>query len=134
MALRASSDDLKDACEQRNDSSGNPIPFDWAIRKASLLVDRTVTCATGRNVTLSADEQKEIEILVACHFYTLRVPQMKSKGTQSASGSWEVKNYLESAYMLDPSGCLRSIIEGKRAGVFWGGKRKSDQVAYSDRD
>lgn len=132
--MRASESDLKQVIEQGRDADGVWISFSPHIRKASLLIDRVETCAIDRKKTLTDEELLELEILVAAHFYALRVPQKQSKGTQSASASYKLGDYLQSAFALDPSGCLRSVIEAKRAGVMWVGKKKSDQIAYVDRD
>lgn len=132
--MRASENDLKQVIEQGKDADGVLIPFAAHIRKASLLIDRVETCAIDRKKTLTDEELLELEILVAAHFYALRVPQKQSKGTQSSSASYKLGDYLQSAYALDPSGCLRSVIEAKRAGAVWLGKKRSEQTAYVDRD
>lgn len=134
--MRASYDDVAKIVEHKNNPDGTKIDLVPFIRAASAIVDRVITCASKRKpaVTLTAEEKRLLEAWLAAHYYSAKSPQMTSKGTQSASGSFQVTPYLEYAYGLDPSGCLRSIMQGQRASAAWLGKPKSDQIAYVDRD
>lgn len=134
--MRASSEDVAKIIEHKNRPDGTPIDLVPFIRAASVIVDRVITCAARRKpaVTLTAEEKKLLEAWLAAHYYSALSPQMTSKGTQSSSGSFQVTPYLEYAYGLDPSGCLRSVMQGQRASAVWLGKPRSDQIAYVDRD
>lgn len=116
----------------------NLSPF---INAASALIDRVVTCATRRGRSLDADEQELVETWLAAHFYKYAWDrQLASKSTAGASGSYSGQTamgfdgttYGQTAQGLDWSGCLRSM--ANRAGAFWLGKRKSEQVDYVERD
>jgi hypothetical protein len=108
------------------------------IRAGNLFVNRVVTCAAGKRVTISDDELKEIEGWMSAHFYTKSDPVYQSKSTGRASGSF-VRNpttpepYLDAAIMLDPSGCVVALAKRNVAGGFWLGKAPSEQTAYEDR-
>ena len=96
------------------------VPF---ITMATLQTDRVETEAIVREKPLLAAELREIERLLAAEFVTLRDPQWKTKNTDGASASYDVKSYLDKAIGIDVSGALRSLTEkkpsGAKAGAVW---------------
>lgn len=108
--------------------------LDPYIRAANLVISRVVTCATGKGVTLSTEEQREMEKWVAAHFYTINDPIYKSKQTANSSASYFDRSYLDAAKMLDTSGCLAAIVSGQRASLDWLGLAESEQTDYVDRN
>jgi hypothetical protein len=106
----------------------NLIPY---IKRASLVVDRVVTCAASRvpPVVMTDDELTDIETLLACHFYQTMDRGFQQKSTDNASGSFlgqtgkgfEGSWYGQDALRLDYSGCLEAIDKRKVARGFWGG-------------
>lgn len=108
------------------------------IDSATVVVDRVVTCATDKGVTLTTAEKELIERWLAAFFYTRSDPIYQSKGTDGANGSFvqdpvDPERYRMGAIAVDYSGCLAGILKGQRAGAVWLGKNPSDQTAYEDR-
>lgn len=104
------------------------------IAVADRLTTRVKACAAARGRALSRDQLRDVETWLAAYFYLHRDPQYTSKGTQSASGSFQALDYLETAKSIDVSGCLRALMAGNRAGAAWLGKPRSKQTDYSLRD
>jgi hypothetical protein len=109
---------------------------------ASSVVDRVVTCATTKGITLSTTEQEITERWLAAHFYAVNDPLYTSRSTGGASGSFQTgtpdKGFSSTEYgrqslALDYSGCLENISKKQRAKVFWLGKNPSQQIPYSQR-
>ena len=113
------------------DSTLTVEPF---IRAASRIVDKLASCASERNETLTSGQLQDIETWLAAYLYAHRDPQYTSKSTLSASGSFKTLDYLETAKMLDTSGCLDELLSNQRASMVWLGKEPSSQTDYSDRD
>jgi hypothetical protein len=93
------------------------------IAAASAVVDRVVTLAAQKGVTLSAGvnyEQELIERWLAAHFYTRSDQAYRSKSTGGASASFQgstamsldASYYGQTAVNIDYSGALNAI--GKR--------------------
>lgn len=105
------------------------------IISAGLIIDRVVECATSKGFILLTGELAAMEMWVAAYLYTIGDPIYKSKTTANSSASYFDRSYLEPAYMLDPSGCLKAIISGKSvASLEWLGKVPSEQLDYDQRD
>ncbi len=121
------------------DGTRDLTPF---IDAASAIVDRVVTCATAKGITLSASVLELIERWLAAHAYCLSDQTFASKSTAGASASFhgqtgmhlESTRYGQMAAALDYSGCLNSIGNRRSAGGFWLGLPPSGQTDYADRD
>ena len=140
MAIRTTATAVKDilAPGKDYDSIDEPklTPF---IRAANLTTNRVATCATAKGIPLSSDELLEIETWMACYYYTRSDPIYQSRSTKGKSGQFvadpnDPERYRAGAIALDPSGCLKSILMGNRAGASWLGKAPSEQIDYVDRD
>lgn len=123
---------LKDY-DTRNRPSLSPY-----IDSATVVVDRVVTCATAKGITLTTAEKELIERWLAAFFYTRTDPIYQSKGTDGSSASFvsdpvDPERYRAGAAAVDYSGCLLNILKGQTARGVWLGKRPSQQVAYVDR-
>lgn len=111
------------------------------IDTATLLMDRVITCATAKGVTITDAEAERIEAYLAAHFFGHAQQFFTSKSTVSASGSFQgqtamrldASQYGQTAQMLDPSGCLTAITNKARAGILWLGKTSEDQISAEDR-
>ena len=102
------------------------------IRIASSLV--TQVSENDEESKLSETLLKEIEVLLAAHFYTHRDQQYSSKKTADASASFQGQTgmgldssfYGQSAKLLDTTGFLDNLGKGKRqAGGVWLGTEYS---------
>jgi hypothetical protein len=116
------------------DGVASVMPY---IATANLVVTRVNTCATAAGYTLTAEELEMMERWLACDFYTKMDPVYTSKSTLSASGSFmrgKEEPYRMGALALDPSGCLKSILDSKQVSGFWAGKPASEQIPYNERD
>jgi hypothetical protein len=90
------------------------------IDSATVIVDRIVTCASGKGITLTASELELIERWLAAHCYAQVDMLYASKSTAGASASFQGQTglsldstrYGQMAVNLDYSGCLNAI--GKR--------------------
>lgn len=129
MAFRVGEDEVRDIVN--NDPNIKMSPF---IRMANTLTDRVNTQATTKGVTLTTAELTDIERLLSAFFYEHRDSGFLQRSTGKASGQFEKHPYLDSAIMLDHSGSLKSLTEGKRASMHWLGKPPSDQIDYANRD
>lgn len=123
---------LKDY-DSRNRPSLSPF-----IDSATVIVDRVVTCATSKGITLTTAEKELIERWLAAYLYTRSDPIYQSKSTDGASASFvtdpvDPERYRAGAAAVDYSGCLLNILKGQTAGAVWLGKRPSAQTAYVDR-
>ena len=102
------------------------------IFSATTIVDRVDTCDTDN--LLTDPELKNIETLLAAHFYTLRDPLYTEKRTEKAMGQWLNRtSYLDAAFLADSTNCLKNIGRAKPK-FSWLGKAPSDQIDYKDRD
>ena len=119
------------------------------ISAASVIVDRVITCAAAKSITLTTTETELIERWLAAHFYCAGPDLLySSKSTAGASASFQGQtgmhldstSYGQMAKTLDYSGCLTEIDKrqeqtaGGRASGFWLGKAPSAQTDYRDRD
>jgi hypothetical protein len=126
---------------QDYDVVNNPdlTPF---IDTASVIVDRVVTCAATKGITLLDTEQELIERWLAAHCYCLSDQPYFAKSTGGAHATFHGKTdialdatkYGQQAQVLDYSGCLTAIGKRKFASAFWLGKPPSAQVPYWERD
>ena len=131
MASRTTSGAVAGVLGGNHDGSTLLTPY---MDSANPIVTRTAACATGKGITLSAIELELIERWLAAYFYTIMDPLYTSKNTADAGGSFNPRSYLEAAYAIDYSGCLKAIIERKTAGMMWLGKPPSEQLPYEQRD
>ena len=129
-AYRTSSNAVQGVLADNYDGCTNLTPF---IATANAVMRRVVICSSARGFTLTVTEQEMMERWLAAYYYTIADPLYKSRSTNGASGSFFDRSYLEAAYAIDPSGCLKGIIEGKRASMVWLGKNPSEQIDYSIR-
>lgn len=104
------------------------------IESAGLILDRVIECATSKGITHTAGELAAMEMWVAAYLYTISDPIYASKTTANSSASYFERSYLDPAYMLDPSGCLKAIIKGTIASIEWLGKPPSAQLDYDQRN
>ena len=123
---------LKDY-DSRNRPSLSPF-----IDSATVVVDRVVTCATSKDITLTTAEKELIERWLAAFLYTRSDPIYQSKNTDGAGGGFvqdpvDPERYRMGAYAVDYSGCLKGILEKKSASAVWLGKNPTQQVDYIDR-
>ncbi len=137
---RTNSTDVQAILGDNYDGSKVLTPF---IRTASILVDRVVTCAAAKGITLSSEELQEMECYLAAHFYGHHDQMYQSRSTGKASGSFKGQTamaldgtqYGQTAKMLDSSGCLNSISQGQgTAKMYWLGLPPSEQTPYDQRD
>ena len=125
--------------------SGNPLlQPNWDgqtsltpyIDKASAIVDRVITCASNKGITITTTEAELIERWLAAYYYTVLDPLYKSRSTAGASGSFvrsDKNDYKQAAIESDPSGCLNAAMSQQRALGAWLGKTKSEQTDADDR-
>lgn len=133
MARRTTAEEVKEILGDNYDSVNCPrlTPF---IDVANVMIDDVVTCAATKGITHSAAKLRQMERLLAAHYYTISDPLYKSKQTADASATFMDRSYLEAAKMLDNSGCLTAAVSGQRAGLTWLGKPPSEQYDYDERD
>ena len=141
MAWRTSEAKVKGVLGGNYDSDASPslAPF---IDTANVQTDQVVTCAAAKNITHSAAILERIETWLAAHFYAHSDQLYESKKTGGASGRFQGKTdmgldstqYGQTAKMFDTSGCLNQFSLGKRAGMVWLGKPRSEETEYVDRD
>jgi hypothetical protein len=103
------------------------------IRAANLVTTRANDCASDKGYILSVTELTEIEKWLAAYFYTIYDPIYKSKQTENSSATYFDRSYLDVVKALDPSGCVKAIVEGKRISFDWLGKEPSNQIDIDDR-
>lgn len=108
--------------------------FSPFIQSANVIVDRLRVAAINKGIALTTKELTLIEMWLAAYYTCAREPQYRSKSTIGASGSWEVKDYLEMAKSLDPSGTLAALMEHRKATITWLGKARSKQTPYDQRN
>jgi hypothetical protein len=132
---RTTAEDVQDLLGADYDSARSLSAF---IATASSLVDRVVTCATNKGMTLTATEAELIERWLAAHFYTKSDPLYASKSNKSASGSFvqgaEPERYKAGAIEMDPSGCVKDIMSSKLARLVWLGKNTQDRTRWDQRN
>lgn len=134
MAQRTTVQKVKDVLSKDYDKSRNASLQPY-IDAATLVADRVNTCASKKGITLTSGELENIETWIAADFYTISDPKYLSKRTADSAASYANRSYLQAAYAIDYSGCLRGIIEGeKRARAKWLGRPPSEQTDYVDRD
>lgn len=123
---RTSAERVRGVLLQNYDSARSPnlTPF---IRVASLLVTRVAAAAAAVGVTLSTDEQLEMETLLAAHNYCCADRTRASLRTGMSSAVYDGKTglgldstlYGQLAKMMDRSGSIGGIASGEAPAVAW---------------
>ena len=116
------------------DGSTDLTPY---VNAANLIMNRVVTCATNKGITLTSDEAEMIERYLAAHCYGMADQPYASQSMGGASASYQGRTdlgidgtkYGQVAQSLDPSGCLKAIAKGYQTMFFWGGKTPTDRRA-----
>lgn len=119
---------------QSDGTSPDLAPY---LRKASLVMARVLACAIYNKGDIpNADELEDMAKWLAAYYYTIMDPVYLSRSTASASGSFatDADRYKNAAMDTDPSGCLRTILSGATAGMFWAGKTETEQIDYDERN
>ena len=125
--IRSTTQDVSAIIE--TDSTIDLAPF---VRIASRLVDQIES--NDVESKLATEDLKEIETLLAAHFYSFRDQQYSSRKTADASATFQGKTgmgldsslYGQGAKILDVTGFLDNLGKGVReAGVLWGGTEYS---------
>ena len=88
------------------------------MQTANSVVNRVVTCAATKSITISDDDLVLMESWLAAYYYSFRKSRLKSKSTSDASASFDLKELKDGALQLDPSGCLAGIL-GQKVGMSW---------------
>lgn len=130
---------LSDYGQDKDGNEQSLLPF---IQTASVIVDRVVTCADKKGITLSTAERELIERWLAAHFYTCSDKTEASAGEEGANSTADGQTglnldgsrYGQSAKAVDYSGCLASIDKRAFARMAWLGKRPSEQIPIWQRD
>lgn len=142
MARRTTPSDVQAVLQSDYDSSTSP-DLDPYIRSANLMVDRVVTCATAKGITLTTDEKLWIETWLAAHLYACSDRPLDQKNTADSGGRFsgttgmrlEATLYGQHAMALDYSGCLEALFQRRnRITARWLGRPPSEQTDYDDRD
>lgn len=141
MATRTGAQAVIDVLGGNYDTAKNPS-VDGFIATASVMVDRVITCATRKGVTVSSAEAELIERWLAAHFYMASDKGYQSRSTQGASATFqgqtgmrlESTDYGQAAMNVDPSGCLENMNKRQVASAVWLGKPPSAQIPYDQRD
>lgn len=130
MAVRVTSGDVSPLIWDY-DATVSLSPF---ITTANIVTDRLSALDTDSQ--LDSDTLAEIEKYLTAHFYTHCDPRLSQRKTADASGSFIENSYLDTAMMLDSTGNLKKILEGKnvKAKMTWLGRPPSEQTDYVDRD
>jgi hypothetical protein len=97
------------------------------IDTAGVTVDRCVTMASAKGITMLATELELMERWLAAHSYCQSDKQYASKSTAGASASFqgqtgqgfETTYFGQQALRIDYSGCLRNLDKQQRAQAVW---------------
>lgn len=141
MAMRTTAEKVREMLGPNYDSATTP-KLTLMIRMANALVSRVVTCAANKDYTHSSDELELLEMMIACHYYTVQDKAYSSRSDGGASGSFqgqtgmgmESSDFGQSAMDFDTSGCLRNIVKRQVADADWLGKPANEQLSYEDRN
>ena len=141
MAWRTSQEAVEGILGDNYDTDGKPS-LSPQITTANALTTEVVAVAARKNLTLSAALLQEVECWLAAHFYGHADQLYQEKKTADASAVFqgqtgkglESTQYGQTAMLLDTTGSLRTINEGKRPGFAWLGKAPSSQTDYQDRN
>lgn len=112
------------------------------IASANSITSTLYTRALAKEIIIASDNLELIERWLAAHCYVMSdQPYAERKTGQSSAvfqgrtGMYlEASKYGQMAIVLDPSGLLRTLGQGKRATADWVGTPLSEQVPYVDRD
>jgi len=134
MAIRAVDADVTGIIDVASSISLTPF-----IAAANILVDQLAAVDAANEACLAATELTQIEVWIAAHFYAVRDPQLKTKKTGDASGTFRGSDDMflsstlhgQTAMLLDKTNWLakrdKEAKEGlsKTATVNWGGTEYS---------
>lgn len=143
MAMRTTPEDVTEVLAPGGDyKPGKPIqPFmtvgnnlvDWIQANAS---------AYGRTA-LSTTAARTLETWLAAWAYKCSDQQLASSNAGRSSGSFrgaskgiglEMNNYGSAALVMDTTGMLRALNEGRLVGTTWLGKPLADALTWSERN
>lgn len=104
------------------------------LRTASVLTDKVSAADTAGELT--SGQLREIEIFLACYYYTFFDPQYSSKSTGGASGSMTPADYWKAAADMDTTGYLKKVGAERKptASASWLGRYPANQTDYSERN
>lgn len=140
MGIRTTQTDVEGVLGNDYDGSRDLTPF---IKSANVMVDRVVTCATAKGITLTTEEKFQIETWLAAHLYACSDRTLDQKNTADSGGKFsgttgmrlEATLYGQHAMVLDYSGCLEAIFQKRnRVSGMWLGRPPSEQTDYDERD
>ncbi len=111
------------------------------IKISNIIVNKVVTCASAKGVTISDEELLELETWLAAHYYKMSDQQLQSKSTNGASGSYRgsgtqglaTTTYGQSALDMETTGCLKQLTSGQRASATWLGVTENEALDWEDR-
>jgi len=136
MAIRTSDQLIRASIE--TDPDLNLTPF---INRANALTD--YVASKDSQGVLSVAMLREIETLLACHFYDRIDHAYAERATGKASGVFQGQygmhldgtKWGQDAITMDVSGTLSKLSKGTiKAQTAWLGKAPSEQTDYVDRD
>ena len=143
MAVRTTSADVVDILgDLYGPNRAGALPsLTGAIATASAIVDRVITCATRKGITISTSEAELMERWLAGHVYLRRDLPAQSASNLGASMSFQGQTgmHLEATYhgqtalSLDPSRCLAAISKGAVTDGGWLGLAPEDQLTAKER-
>jgi hypothetical protein len=143
VAFRTDQSRVREVLEEADET----IPVEPFIRAANAVINSLISRCAAMAAS-SADELAVVETWLAAHYYAQRDPAYASKTTGGASGTFqgqtamyfEASKYGQRAMELDGSGCLSKrqweLKTGNtmKASLTWGGKARSDQLTYEERN
>ena len=141
MGIRTGAQEVIGILGGNYDTANNP-DLTGFIAMASVMVDRAITCATRKSITILSTEAELMERALAAHFYMQSDKGYQSRTTAGASASFqgqtgmrlESSDYGQMAMNVDPSGCLENMNKRQVASGAWLGKPPSAQIPYDQRN
>lgn len=136
MSIRTNDQLVRASIE--TDPDINLTPF---INRANALTD--YVASEDSEGDLSVAMLREIETLLACHFYDRIDHAFSERATGKASGAFQGQfgmhldgtKWGQDAITMDVTGTLAGLNRGRvAASVTWLGKPVSEQIDYEDRD
>lgn len=142
MAMRTTPEDVRDVLDPGGDyKEGKPIqPFMTAANGIVNWIQSNAV-AYGRTA-LSTTDARTLETWLAAWAYKCSDQQLSSHSA-GASGSFrgatggkgfEMNNYGSAAMVMDSTGMLRALNEGRIVGTAWLGTKVSDALTWNERN